>query len=250
MASNKGDLQSNKKHFDLLPKHVAVIMDGNGRWAQARGLPRYEGHTKGVASVEAIISSAALYGIEVLTLFAFGKDNWNRSPDEVQALMRLYAASILEHLPRFHAQGIRVSFIGDTVGLGADLVAQMMNASAQTINNEILHVVAAINYSGRWDITQAVNRIIQAQVDQVSEQDFSSFLQTSSFPDPDLLIRSSGEQRLSNFLLWPLAYTELFFTETYWPDFSLSDFELALAFFQTRQRRFGCESPKGVNDYA
>lgn len=250
MQNNTSDLQIHKHDFKRIPKHVAVIMDGNGRWAQAQGLPRYEGHAKGAAAVETIISSAALYGVDVLTLFAFGKENWNRSPNEVQALMQLYAASILEHLPRLHAQGIRVSFIGDTAGLGDDLVAQMDAAAQQTCCNSVLHVVAAINYSGRWDIVQATNQMLQSQINVIDEQDFSLYLQTAHLPDPDLLIRSSGEQRLSNFLLWPMAYTELFFTDVYWPDYSLSDFESALAFFQTRERRFGCETTDEMIDHA
>lgn len=231
------------------PHHVAIIMDGNGRWARLQGKDRHFGHMQGARTVERILDAACQYKIDVLTLFAFGKDNWRRSPQEVSALMSLYAQSILEHLPRLHQEGIRLSFIGDCTELDLSLQQHIHQAAQLTENNSRLHLVIAINYSGQWDLTQAFNQMFASEISlPISEDDIAKHLQTADLPEPDLLIRTSGEQRLSNFLLWQMAYTELYFTEVMWPDFQQTHFEAALKFYASRERRFGHEASSMVED--
>ena len=231
------------------PGHIAIIMDGNGRWAKLQGKDRHFGHIQGAQTVERVLDAACQFNIEILTLFAFGKDNWRRSPEEVGALMSLYAQSILEHLPRLHEEGIRLSFIGDCSGLDQGLQQHMMQASELTQGNSRLHLVIAINYSGQWDLVQAFNQMLASELSlPVAEDDIARHLQTAHLPEPDLLIRTSGEQRLSNFLLWQMAYTELYFTDVMWPDFQLEHFQEALDFYAGRERRFGQEKPLNAED--
>lgn len=228
-----------------LPRHVAVIMDGNGRWAQARGMPRTDGHRAGVDRLEELVRTAAEIGLPVLTVFAFSTENWRRSPMEVQVLFRLAEELLRSRLPEFHREGVRLAIIGDRTRLPAGLRRQIDRAEAQTSVNQRLLLNIALNYGGRADILQAVRRLAEEvkrgelEPNEIDEELFASRLYTAGLPDPDLLIRTGGEFRLSNFLLWSLAYTEIWVTERHWPDFGRQEFLAALAAYQHRQRRFG-----------
>lgn len=232
-----------------LPRHVAVIMDGNGRWAQARGMPRTDGHRAGVDRLEELVRTAAEIGLPVLTVFAFSTENWRRSPMEVQVLFRLAEELLRSRLPEFHREGVRLAIIGDRTRLPAGLRRQIDRAEAQTSVNQRLLLNIALNYGGRADILQAVRRLAEEvkrgelEPDEIDEELFASRLYTAGLPDPDLLIRTGGEFRLSNFLLWSLAYTEIWVTERHWPDFGRQEFLAALAAYQHRQRRFGRVEP-------
>ena len=227
------------------PRHVAVIMDGNGRWASRRKLPRHLGHRAGVKAVRATVEGCARRGVEALTLFAFSSENWRRPPEEVARLMELFVESIEREVDELHGNGIRVRFIGDLATLKPHLVESVAAAEARTAANSQMTLFIAIAYGGRWDILRAVRRIAtrvsagQIGTDAIDEAAFAGELALAGSPDPDLFIRTGGEHRISNFLLWNLAYTELYFCDCLWPDFDDAEIERAFRHFATRQRRFG-----------
>ena len=228
-----------------LPRHVAVIMDGNGRWAKSRNRPRYLGHREGVKAVRRLVQSCQDKGIQALTLFAFSSENWRRPKMEVELLMNLFLKMLQREVDNLHQAGARFRFIGDRSAFGKKLQRLMDHAEALTGNNTGLAFSIAVNYGGRWDITQAMRRLgEQLASGNLHPQDITEDLITAQLslpdlPEPDLFIRTGGEQRISNFLLWHLAYTELYFTDTLWPDFDEACFEDALTSFAQRQRRFG-----------
>jgi undecaprenyl diphosphate synthase len=227
------------------PRHVAVIMDGNGRWAKKRHMPRIVGHRAGVAATRSIVEVCAQKHIDVLTLFAFSSENWRRPEQEVSLLMDLFMSSLKREVKKLHENGIRLRIIGDTSRFSDKLQQQIEVSENLTRDNQGLQLVIAVNYGGRWDITQATRRLAAAVAEgrmhwnDITEQSMHDCLALSDLPEPDLFIRTGGEQRVSNFILWQLAYTELYFTDTLWPDFDRQAFELALTSFAGRQRRFG-----------
>ncbi|HLB58404.1 MAG TPA: isoprenyl transferase [Gammaproteobacteria bacterium] len=230
---------------NLLPRHVAIIMDGNGRWAKQRHLPRMLGHKAGVESVRQIVKSCAEKKIDVLTLFAFSSENWRRPLEEVSYLMSLFVAVLEREVKKLHAQNIQLRIIGDRAQFNEKLRELMTAAEALTANNTGLKLVIAANYGGQWDITMAACRIAEeiengsiARSD-ITPQLIQKKLSFADFPDPDLLIRTSGERRISNFMLWQLAYTELYFTDVLWPDFNAAELDKAFTFFRNCERRFG-----------
>jgi undecaprenyl diphosphate synthase len=224
-----------------VPLHVAIIMDGNGRWAGARGLPRVAGHREGAKAVRRTIEAAVAQGVRYLTLFAFSSENWRRPAAEVADLTYLMKHYLRSELAELHEQGVRLQVIGERERFGPNLSAELAAAEAKTAGNTRLTLVMALSYGGRADIVSAARRIIAAGVapEALNEQIFARHLWTAGLPDPDLLIRTSGEERISNFLLWQLAYAELCFTDVLWPDFGADDFARALAEYMTRERRFG-----------
>ncbi len=229
----------------LLPSHVAIIMDGNGRWAQQRGKPRVMGHRSGIASVRAVIESSARKQIDVLTLFAFSSENWRRPQGEVGLLMKLFIEAIQSEGKKLHENRVRLRVIGDVSAFSQPLQDQISEIETLTQNNDGLLVNIAANYGGHWEIIQAVRQLAdQVKSGEIDAVDINNELITKSLAlgdvaPPDLFIRTGGEQRISNFLLWHLAYTELYFTDTLWPDFDDDAYELALECFAGRQRRFG-----------
>jgi len=229
----------------LLPRHVAIIMDGNGRWAAARGQSRTAGHKAGLEPVRLVISECPRRGIEALTLFAFSSENWRRPAEEVGSLMSLFIEALDREIAELHGKGVRVRFIGERRNLTMRLQTRIAAAEARTAANPGLTLQVAMSYGGRWDIVQAARKLAlqcasgATGAEALSEDLFTSHLALAGLPEPDLLIRTGGEQRLSNFLLWDLAYAELYFSPRLWPDFGLTDFEEALAFFASRERRFG-----------
>ncbi|MFN9123686.1 MAG: polyprenyl diphosphate synthase, partial [bacterium] len=230
-----------------VPRHVAIIMDGNGRWARQRMLPRVAGHRRGVNAVRATVQACGELGIEHLTLFAFSSENWQRPPDEVSALMELFATAIEHEVSRLHEHGVRFRVVGDRARFEPGLQKLIEDAEATTRDNARMTLTIAANYGGRWDITQAVNRALAARaacgqggaVASLREAEIATHLALAHAPEPDLFIRTGGETRISNFLLWQLAYTELWFTETLWPDFGSTDMQAAVEAFRNRERRFG-----------
>lgn len=228
-----------------LPRHVAIIMDGNGRWASRRHLPRVAGHRAGAKVARDIIEVSARKGIEVLTLFAFGLDNHSRPASEVNELMRLFLESLEKHTEELHENRIQFRIIGDRQCFDTALLERIERSEAMTRDNTGLKVVVAANYSGRWDIVQAARAISERVASgeckpaDITESSLQSHLSLSDLPEPDLFIRTSGEQRISNFMLWQFCYTELYFSTVCWPDFNGEEYEKALASFQSRERRFG-----------
>jgi len=228
-----------------IPVHVAVIMDGNGRWARQRGKPRHSGHRAGVKSVRTTVEHAARRGVQHLTLFAFSSENWRRPVEEVGRLMGLFVEALQREVADLHRNNVRLEFVGDRAGLNAGLVRKIEAAEAHTAGNDGLHLIVAIAYGGRWDIVKAARKVAgravngDIQLDDIDEQMLADGMQLAGMPDPDLLIRTGGEQRISNFLLWNLAYAELWFCDTLWPDFDEAEFDRALDFFALRQRRYG-----------
>lgn len=225
-------------------KHVAVIMDGNGRWAKARGLPRTAGHKQGAESARRVVKDAAELGVEYITLFGFSSENWNRPADEIKDLMKLLRYYLRSETAEFHKNGARLRVIGDRSAFDADIVKLIENAEKLTEDNTDINVIIALNYGGRNDILQAALRLHNAHLHEKLEMEtvaaqFPGFLMTQGVPDPDLLIRTSGEMRISNFLLWQCAYTEFVFTDTLWPDFGKEDLQAAIDVYNTRDRRFG-----------
>lgn len=220
-------------------------MDGNGRWARNRGLPRHAGHRSGVGSVRRAVELAAERGIRYLTLFAFSSENWSRPRDEVSKLMGLFLEALQREVDDLHRNNVKLEFVGARGQLQKSLVDKIEAAEQRTIGNTGLHLIVAVAYGGRWDIVQAARSLVAKAVsgdidaDDVDEQAIAGELQLGDIPDPDLLIRTGGEQRISNFLLWNLAYAELYFCNTLWPDFGDRDFDEALAFYAARQRRYG-----------
>ena len=228
-----------------LPRHIAIIMDGNGRWAKRRNLPRPMGHREGVKAVRRIVEACRQRGIEALTLFAFSSENWRRPKTEVGLLMDLFVRTLKKEVEQLHRNGVRMRFIGDRGAFEPKLCALMDSAEAQTAENTQLTLTIAVNYGGRWDIAEAARRLAsQAVAGEIQVEDIDSELLSretcmADLPEPDLFIRSGGEQRISNFLLWQLAYTELYFTDRLWPEFDAAALDEALLSFAGRQRRFG-----------
>lgn len=214
-------------------------MDGNGRWAKQRGKERIYGHFEGAQSVRACCELAVEMGIEYLSLYAFSTENWNRPQDEISGLMSLMAKSILEEKPTFEKNNIRFMVLGDRSHLSAELIEDIDKAMEETSGNTGLTLIVFLSYSGKWDIRQAAERMVEDARNGKEVADFENYLCTKGIPDPDLLIRTSGEQRISNFLLWQCAYTEFYFTETLWPDFRKPQFRLAIETYASRERRFG-----------
>lgn len=233
------------KHSNNVPCHVALIMDGNGRWAKARGLDRLEGHKEGVKSVLATIETAAQLGVEYLTLYTFSTENWNRPEAEVNGLMALFVSAIQAYTSQMMEKGVRLKFIGSCEGLPESVISSMEAIEIQTAENKKITVMPAINYGGRQEILQAVKSIAlevkdgSISIDDLSIDSISENLYTVGIPDPDFLIRTSGEMRLSNFLLWQLSYAEFYVTDKYWPEFRSADFQQALESYKNRGRRFG-----------
>jgi undecaprenyl diphosphate synthase len=225
----------------LIPSHVAIIMDGNGRWATSRYLPRVAGHAKGVESVRAIVKACVSRKISYLTLFAFSSENWRRPADEVSLLMRLFSTALEREVNRMFATGIRLRVVGDLSRFDTRLQDQIAQAELKTKDNDTLNLTICANYGGRWDMLQAMNKAADSLPvgSEFTEQDIAPHLAMAFAPEPDLFIRTGGEQRISNFLLWQLAYTELYFTETYWPDFDAASLDEAIISYQQRERRFG-----------
>ncbi len=228
-----------------LPHHVAVIMDGNGRWAKRKGNVRIFGHQNGVKAVRQITEAAGELGVEYLTLYAFSTENWNRPKGEVDALMGLFVNAIQNETENLLKNNVRLSVIGELSDLPASVLKQLQSAIDYTADNTGLNLVIAVSYSGRWEITSAVKKIVKdvragnLDPEHIDDSVFESYLNTSTIPDPELLIRTSGEKRISNFMLWQLAYTELYFTPVLWPDFRKEHFYEAILDFQRRDRRFG-----------
>jgi undecaprenyl diphosphate synthase len=224
-----------------IPLHVAIIMDGNGRWAAARGLPRVAGHREGSKAVRRTIEAAASHGVRYLTLFAFSSENWRRPAEEVADLTFLMKHYLRSELAELHERGVRFKVIGERERFGPNLTTELAEAEAKTAGNTGLTLVMALSYGGRADIVSATRRIIEEGLppEALNEQVFARYLWTAGIPDPDLLIRTSGEKRISNFLLWQLAYTEMLFTDVLWPDFGANEFARALEEYTTRERRFG-----------
>jgi undecaprenyl diphosphate synthase len=232
-----------------LPKHIAITMDGNGRWAKTKGKLRVFGHKNGVKAVRDTVEAAAEIGIKFLTLYAFSTENWNRPESEVNALMTLLVSAINKETKTLMDNNIRLSTIGDTESLPSKAKKELLQAIEKTKNNSRMTLVLALSYSGRWDIINAVNTIVKEDnVNRdITEEEFQQYLTTKSVPDPELLIRTSGEYRISNFLLWQIAYSELYFTDTLWPDFRKEDLEKAILDYQSRERRFGKTSEQIQN---
>ncbi|AVR88966.1 polyprenyl diphosphate synthase [Thauera aromatica] len=225
-----------------VPRHVAVIMDGNGRWARKRFMPRVAGHSRGVEALRAVIRRCIERGVEYLTVFAFSSENWRRPADEVSFLMQLFLKSLQKEVARLHENGIRFRVIGDLSRFDPQLVGVIREAEALTAANTRFHLSVAANYGGRWDILQAMSRLMArhpGRGEGFSEEELAGELSMSFAPEPDLFIRTGGEKRISNFLLWQLAYTELYFTDTLWPDFDGAALDLAIESYNGRERRFG-----------
>jgi undecaprenyl diphosphate synthase len=224
-----------------VPRHIAIIMDGNGRWATKRYLPRVAGHAKGVEAVRGIVEACALRGVRYLTLFAFSSENWRRPEEEVSVLMRLFVTALEREVSKMHANGICLRVVGDLSRFDSKLQEMIANAERKTAQNNRLTVTVCANYGGRWDIMQAVEKMVAAHpgTSSFTEEQLAPHLSMAYAPEPDLFIRTGGEERISNFLLWQLAYTELYFTDTYWPDFDKEALDAAIASYQQRERRFG-----------
>jgi len=235
------------KRIDLnkLPSHVAIIMDGNGRWARKHGHDRAFGHHKGVDAVRTVSEAAAELGIRYLTLYTFSTENWNRPQDEVEALMHLFVETIEKEIPTLNKNNIRLNAIGNIDGLPEINREKLLNTIVQTKNNKRMVLTLALNYSGRWEIIEAVKKMIKdgksgkLNPEMINCEVISKYMDTVAMPDPELLIRTSGEQRISNFLLWQIAYSELYFSPKLWPDFNKEDFYKAILEYQKRERRFG-----------
>ncbi|HZM34941.1 MAG TPA: polyprenyl diphosphate synthase [Burkholderiales bacterium] len=223
------------------PRHVAIIMDGNGRWAKSRRLPRIAGHRRGVEAVRATVRACADRGVEFLTLFAFSSENWRRPAEEVALLMQLFQAALSNEVEKLHRNGVRLRVVGDTSRFDPKIRKLIAEGERLTAENRRLTLTVAANYGGRWDILQALARLLQERpsLQAIQEDMLSPHLAMSYAPEPDLFIRTGGEQRISNFLLWQLAYTELYFTETLWPDFDAAALDAAIASYHSRERRFG-----------
>lgn len=228
-----------------VPRHVAVIMDGNGRWATRRLLPRAAGHVKGVEAVRAIVQGCGEAGVQYLTLFAFSSENWRRPADEVSLLMRLFIQAIEREVGKLADRGVRLRVVGDLTAFEPRLQGMIRDAERRTAHNERLHLTIAANYGGRWDILAATRAMLRARPElaadpaRIDEADLAPHLAMAFAPEPDLFIRTGGEQRISNFAIWQLAYTELYFTDRYWPDFGRAALDEAFAWYRQRERRFG-----------
>jgi undecaprenyl diphosphate synthase len=238
-------VQTKQADESAVPVHVAIIMDGNGRWAKARGLPRTAGHYQGAETVRRVVESCIENGVGYLTLFGFSSENWKRPATEVNDLMGLLRLYLRREIGKLHENGVRLSVIGERARLAPDIIKMIEDAEALTGNNTRLRLTVALSYGGRQDIVNAARAIAQQIMDgslrpeEIDEARFGTHLSTADMPDPDLVIRTSGEMRISNFLLWQFAYTEMVFVEKHWPDFTAADFVAAIAEFQCRSRRYG-----------
>ncbi|MEF8721486.1 di-trans,poly-cis-decaprenylcistransferase [Candidatus Accumulibacter phosphatis] len=235
----------------VVPRHVAIIMDGNGRWARKRLLPRFAGHHRGVETVRATVKTCLERGIEFLTIFAFSSENWRRPQEEVSLLMQLFVKALKDEVSKLHRNGVRLRVVGDLSRFEPELQALIRSSEERTADNKRLILTVAANYGGRWDILQAVNRMLLSEPGkngEWTESDMAPHLAMSYAPEPDLFIRTGGEQRISNFLLWQLAYSEFYFTDLLWPEFDATAFDAALASFQQRERRFGRTSEQLLGD--
>ncbi|MBP9725915.1 MAG: di-trans,poly-cis-decaprenylcistransferase [Gammaproteobacteria bacterium] len=232
-----------EKH--IVPAHIAIVMDGNGRWAQSRGLPRMAGHAAGVLAIRRTVSYCLQHNIKTLTVFAFSSENWHRPQKEVGSLMKLFLRSLKKEVKELHNRQVRMRFIGDLSRFSEAMQQEACNATMLTQNNAALTFVLAFNYGGRWDIFQAAKQLTKEAVEQkldvntLEEARFTKYLSMADLPEPDLFIRTSGECRISNFLLWQIAYAELYFCNVFWPDFSEKELDEAIRVFATRNRRFG-----------
>ena len=230
---------------EVRPRHVAIIMDGNGRWARRRALPRQAGHRAGLKPIRITVEHCAELGIGTLTLFAFSSENWERPPDEVSGLMSLFVEALEREVDELHSNGVRLRFIGNRSVLHRELVAATLAAERKTCNNTRLDLVVAVAYGGRWDLVCAAGKLAREasagliDPDSIDESAVAERLQTAGMPKVDLLIRTGGEKRISNFLLWDIAYSEIYFTDVLWPDFSAAELDRALQSYAVRQRRFG-----------
>lgn len=225
---------------NILPQHIAIIMDGNGRWAKKRHLPRISGHIKGVATLKKIIKHCGKIGIKHLSVFAFSRENWQRPEQEVSFLMKLLHKKLKSEVVQLHANNVVLKFVGDKTHLSIDLQQIITKATEQTSQNNGLHLNIYLDYSGQYDITQAVNQIIAAKLDEpIDEQRFAQYLLNANTPNPDLLIRTGNEIRVSNFMLWQIAYSELYFSATFWPEFSVQELDQAIAWYMNCERRLG-----------
>lgn len=249
MTDNKNDSIEKKVIANgNIPNHIAIIMDGNGRWAKNKNLPRSAGHKKGVETVRDIVKTSTELGIKYLTLYTFSTENWKRPKDEVSILMKLMIRSLKKEINELHKNNVRLTTIGDNSLLPNDLQIELENSLNKTKNNTGLVLNLALSYSGRWEIINAIKKIADEyknknlDLDSITELSFSDYLCTKNIPDPDLLIRSGGDFRVSNFLLWQIAYSEIFVTPTLWPNFTREDLFLAIYDFQNRERRFGLTS--------
>ncbi len=225
-----------------IPRHIAIIMDGNGRWAKKRFMPRMAGHKRGVETVRGAIKACMERGVEYLTLFAFSSENWRRPPEEVAFLMQLFISVLEQEVTKLHENGIRFKVIGDLSKFEPKIVEFIRNGEALTAANDRFTLTIAANYGGRWDVMQAVQKMLEQRpllASEFEEQDITPYFALNYAPEPDLFIRTGGEQRISNFLLWQLAYTELYFTDTLWPDFDARALDFAIESYQQRERRFG-----------
>jgi len=225
-----------------VPRHVAIIMDGNGRWAKKRFMPRFAGHHRGVETVRDTVKHCLERGIEYLTLFAFSSENWRRPEEEVTLLMQLFVHALQKEVAKLHRNGVRLRVVGDLSRFDSHLQSLIRASEMKTAANDRLILTIAANYGGRWDILQAVNHMAVAQPEKLgawSEDDLAPYLAMSYAPEPDLFIRTGGEERVSNFLLWQLAYSEFYFTDTLWPEFDSAAFDVAITSYQQRERRFG-----------
>ena len=234
-----------------IPQHIAIIMDGNGRWANERGKERSYGHQAGVEAVRRITSECTRLGVKFLTLYTFSTENWNRPADEISALMGLVLTSLEDEI--FMKNNVRFRVIGDMKRLPDEVQQKLRETEEHTAKNDAMTMVVALSYSSRWEIANAVKEIIAEAPAQITEETISQHLTTNFMPDPDLLIRTGGELRISNYLLWQIAYSELYFCDTYWPDFDEEELHKAIASYQSRQRRFGkteaqVEATEGLND--
>ncbi|SAI02433.1 undecaprenyl pyrophosphate synthetase [Bordetella ansorpii] len=237
-----------------IPEHVAIIMDGNGRWATRRHLPRTAGHAKGVQAVRRVVEACGRAGVRYLTLFAFSSENWRRPADEVSLLMRLFVQALEREVDKLQEQGVRLRVVGDLSPFEPRLRDLIDAAQARTAHNDRLNLSIAANYGGRWDVLQATRAMLAARPElaadpqRIEEAELASHLSMSWAPEPDLFVRTGGEQRISNFLIWQLAYTELYFTDLYWPDFGADALEAAFEWYRTRERRFGRTSAQVRGD--
>ncbi|KJR30066.1 di-trans,poly-cis-decaprenylcistransferase [Vibrio navarrensis] len=239
-------MQNSQLFVESLPKHIAIIMDGNGRWAKSKGQPRVFGHKKGVSAVRKTIAAASKLNIQAITLFAFSSENWRRPEDEVGLLMELFITVLSSEVKKLHKNNLRLRIIGDTSRFSERLQKKIAEAETLTASNTGMMINVAANYGGKWDIVQAVQKLAQ-QVEQgklgasdIDEDKIAQHLTMADLPDVDLLIRTSGECRISNFMLWQMAYAEMYFTPVYWPDFGEDSLVEAITWFVNRERRFGC----------
>lgn len=228
-----------KLNLDSLPHHIGIIMDGNGRWAKKRMQPRMFGHRAGAKAIRQVVELGVELKLKLITFYAFSTENWNRPKDEVQGLLKLLKEFLIDEIPELNEQNIFVDFIGSEQGLDPQYIAEIRALAAQTHDNTGLRVNIAFNYGGRLEIVEAIKKLSIIQIEKLNPDNFGDYLYTAGQPDPDLIIRTSGEYRLSNFLIWQAAYAELYITDTLWPDFNKEEFATALLNFQKRNRRFG-----------